>query len=148
MLRSLFRLPKLKAAAAAAQPNHKPDAEAASTSDTYCVICMDTLSDRAELRRRLRCGHQFCAECIEQLLEYAADSRVAVRCPLCRVLVLGDRRADKAQRLGQTPLEDSDNARDHDGRMALLFRCAVTLIACWLGYHTAIVILHSSAEDR
>lgn len=45
----------------------------------YCAICMETHCDPCSLL----CGHSFCGECIDQLLDYAVN-RIALRCPLCR----------------------------------------------------------------
>lgn len=50
-------------------------------TDYFCVICMEVQS--AVDRCLLGCGHTFCTECVDQLLDYAGSESNA-RCPLCR----------------------------------------------------------------
>lgn len=59
----------------------KSDDNDSYTNSDYCAICMDKQNPHdASL---LRCGHTFCTECVDTLVEYAKIKTYA-KCPLCR----------------------------------------------------------------
>ena len=64
-----------------------PPSEKAATGPT-CSICLDTYSAAGGVvPRMLRCGHDFCEGCLDQMLEPvppARKRRKRLECPTCR----------------------------------------------------------------
>jgi len=47
------------------------------TKFASCTICMDNFSENCEFKR-IKCGHEFCAECIDEWLLNLKS------CPICK----------------------------------------------------------------
>ena len=77
-----------------------------------CTICLDS----KENYKTLRCGHQFCNECINQLIEHNTFKN----CPICRTSIIPQTSIQPLQRntlinnFITTPENNAEDDEDHE----------------------------------